>query len=91
MIPIRDANPTERFPLLTLALITINTIVFVMHWEKGSEAFQEAIQELGLIPSIWVASNFPLEPVITYVYAWELDPPAWQHVVFLDFFGQRRG
>ncbi len=33
MIPIRDANPAERFPLLTIALIVINTIVFVLHWE----------------------------------------------------------
>ncbi len=68
MIPIRDANPAERFPLLTIALIVINTIVFVLHWEGGAEAFQEAIQELGLIPGIWVASSFPLKPVITSMF-----------------------
>jgi membrane associated rhomboid family serine protease len=95
MIPIRDANPTERFPLFTLALIVINTIVFVMHWEKGSEAFQEAIQELGLIPSIWVASSFPLEPVITSMFmhgSWaHLLGNMWYFWIFSDNVEDRLG
>jgi len=32
MIPIRDANPTSRFPVLTLALIGANVLVFLL-WQ----------------------------------------------------------
>ncbi len=30
LIPIRDHNPTRRFPIVTVALIVVNTIVFLM-------------------------------------------------------------
>jgi membrane associated rhomboid family serine protease len=42
VIPIRDANPTRRMPILTLALIAANVAVFVL-WQPtfGSEGEQQ--------------------------------------------------
>jgi membrane associated rhomboid family serine protease len=42
VIPIRDANPTRRMPILTLALIAANVVVFLL-WQPtfGSELEQQ--------------------------------------------------
>ncbi len=77
MIPIRDANPTERLPLLTFLIIVINAIVFISAWQKGPEGFQEALQELGLIPSLWMEEGFSLKPVITSMFM----HGSWAHLI----------
>ena len=33
MIPLRDNIPTGRFPVLTVALIVINVVVFIWQWQ----------------------------------------------------------
>jgi membrane associated rhomboid family serine protease len=42
MIPIRDANPTRRMPVLTLGLITANVVIFLL-WQPtfGSQREQD--------------------------------------------------
>lgn len=77
MIPIRDANPTERLPLLTFLIIAGNVLVFISAWQKGPEAFQEAVQKLGLIPSIWIQEGFSLEPVLTSMFM----HGSWAHLI----------
>lgn len=32
LIPIRDHNPSQRFPFVTVGLIVVNVIVFIMQW-----------------------------------------------------------
>jgi membrane associated rhomboid family serine protease len=48
VIPLRDANPTRRFPLLTIALIVACAVAFA--WELGVEASggEEALARLFL-------------------------------------------
>lgn len=43
MIPLRDANPTKRFPVVTLSLIAANVAVFLL-WQPsfGSQVEQQA-------------------------------------------------
>ncbi len=77
MIPIRDANPTERLPLLTFLLIAINVIVFTVAWQKGPGAFQETILELGLIPLLWIERGFSPEPVLTSMFM----HGSWAHLI----------
>ncbi len=77
MIPIRDANPTERFPFLTFLLIVNNILLFVTNWKDGAEAFQEAIQKFGLIPSLWLEESYPLEPVLTSMFM----HGGWMHLI----------
>ena len=53
MIPLRDANPTRRPALVTLALVIACCIAF--GWElgllaRGDVAFEPAITDWGVVP-----------------------------------------
>ena len=55
MIPLRDANPTRRLPVVTLALISACGIVFA--WELavlaqgGNEALARFVEDHGVVPA----------------------------------------
>ena len=51
MFPVKDNIPTERFPVVTVALIAINLLVFVWQLSLSGEP-GSAGGELGGIPSI---------------------------------------
>jgi membrane associated rhomboid family serine protease len=53
VIPLRDANPTRRFALVTLAIVIACGIAF--GWElgllaRGDAAFEAAVTEWGVVP-----------------------------------------
>jgi membrane associated rhomboid family serine protease len=53
VIPLRDANPTRRFALVTLAIVVACGIAF--GWElgllaRGDAAFEAAVTEWGVVP-----------------------------------------
>lgn len=50
MLPIRDNNPTERFPFVTLLIIAVTTLVFFYQIKLGS-GVRELFFEAGLVPS----------------------------------------
>ncbi|MBM3820433.1 MAG: rhomboid family intramembrane serine protease [Acidimicrobiia bacterium] len=51
MFPYHDENETQRTPVVTMALIAINVLVWVLVQGAGSElALARAVCELGLIP-----------------------------------------
>ncbi len=51
MIPIRDINPTRRFPLVTVILIVLNVIVFVFELMLPSESMLDSFAYTwGLVP-----------------------------------------
>jgi membrane associated rhomboid family serine protease len=51
MIPLRDINPRRRFPLITLALILLNVVVFVYELLLPSEsALNSLVFTWGLVP-----------------------------------------
>jgi membrane associated rhomboid family serine protease len=50
MIPIRDAIPTRRVPVVNYALIAINILVFVIMWLAGSSA-EAWVYEFAMIPA----------------------------------------
>jgi membrane associated rhomboid family serine protease len=49
MIPLRDKNPTQRFPLVTILLIVINISVFVYELTLGPN-LEIFIAQYGIIP-----------------------------------------
>jgi membrane associated rhomboid family serine protease len=49
MIPLRDENPTHKFPFVNYALIAINVLVFLWQVSLGS-AGDAAIYRMALIP-----------------------------------------
>jgi membrane associated rhomboid family serine protease len=50
MIPIKDDIPTKRTPIVTIALIVINCLVFLFEFAHGDRGFAYFTQVGGLIP-----------------------------------------
>jgi membrane associated rhomboid family serine protease len=51
MIPLRDDIPTYSKPYVTIALIVINSLVFLMEISQGSAGMQEMIWKYGYVPA----------------------------------------
>jgi rhomboid family protein len=51
VIPIRDSNPTERFPLVTVLLIVINAAVFLYELSLGQRDVQAVVGAYALVPA----------------------------------------
>lgn len=50
MIPIKDDNPTSAFPVVTVAIILLNILVFGYWRSLGSEQAQLLVKQAGIIP-----------------------------------------
>ncbi|MCS7242723.1 MAG: rhomboid family intramembrane serine protease [Candidatus Caldatribacterium sp.] len=71
MIPIRDELPTRRFPIVTVLLILMNTIVFFYEVGLGPERELFFLQA-GLVPALFwgkvhMLRNSPLPPLLTLI------------------------
>ena len=60
MIPLRDINPTRRFPLVTLALIGTNVLIFLYELSLDGRALDQLILTGGVIP-YQVTNNFGVD------------------------------
>jgi hypothetical protein len=49
MIPLRDENPTQTFPIVTISIIVINALVFIWEFMLGSQ-LQDKITQFAVIP-----------------------------------------
>jgi len=52
MIPLRDINPTRRFPIATLALIVANVLVFAYQSTLGENQMTAFVNQFGVRPAI---------------------------------------
>lgn len=59
MIPYKDENPTSTAPIVTVALIVANVLVFLFFKVQGGAAFRSAVVEFGLIPRELWSGNLP--------------------------------
>jgi membrane associated rhomboid family serine protease len=90
MIPIRDANPTQRTPVVTISLIVVNVLIYLYEWTlSGSEAQMMAFfDQWAIIPS-QLTTNFAPE-AITLLSAMFLHG-SWLHLggnmLYLWIFG----
>ncbi len=50
MIPLKDDNPTNTFPLITIVLIAINILVYVYQLTLSSEGLETFLFRYGAIP-----------------------------------------
>lgn len=54
MLPFRDVNPTRNFPLVTVSLIVINTLVFLymitLQFEGGTQAITQFVNHAAIVP-----------------------------------------
>lgn len=51
MIPLRDVIPSRTRPVITIALIALNTLVFFGHAGLDPEGFESFIRAFGLVPA----------------------------------------
>ena len=49
MIPLKDNNPTSRFPVITIVLVSLN-VVFFIYMDILGFGDNELVSRLGLIP-----------------------------------------
>ena len=90
MIPIGDRNPTRSFPIVNIALIVINVLVFVYELSLGGRDLDEFLQRWGVAP--FTVSRDPLSPEeLQTVYTSMFLHAGWLHLlgnmVFLWVFG----
>ena len=54
MIPIRDHNPSRRTPVVTVALMALNILIFISYWPQFSEphAIDRFFYNWGLVPAL---------------------------------------
>ena len=50
MIPIRDINPTRRFPLVTVGIIVLNILVFAFEFLLPVDTLEALVSTWGLTP-----------------------------------------
>lgn len=63
--PLKDENPTEKKPVLTVGIIAVNVIIFVFSYFSGS--FEEIVTNYGMIPSE-IASGERLHTIFTSMF-----------------------
>lgn len=95
MIPIGDANPTRRFPIMTWSLIAINVVVFLYEISLRSRQLDNLFATLGMTPyNLMFGLVHPLQtpPVVwmTLITSQFLHA-GWAHIIgnmlFLWVFG----
>ena len=61
MIPIKDINPTRRFPAVTLALIGMNSAVFLYQLTLGPLAHESFLHSYALVPARLLSGGGPAD------------------------------
>ncbi len=98
MIPLRDANPTRRLPLVTLALIGASFVVFAyelgLQADGGERALLRFYLEYGVVParlSAALAAGDLLSPAVLSILTSMFVHGGWLHLLgnmlYLWIFG----
>ncbi|MDI6900152.1 MAG: rhomboid family intramembrane serine protease [Anaerosomatales bacterium] len=90
MIPLRDDNPTRRFPIVTVLLVVANVLVFVWESTLSPAQLQALANTWAVVPSRLLADPFSPREAATVVAAMFLHG-GWLHVLgnmlYLWIFG----
>ena len=94
IIPIKDDIPTLHKPVMTIAVIAINTLVFLYSQTLGERGFQVFMYEYGYIPHFFLDGggqyNLPTHYYLTPLYSMFVHG-GWLHLIgnmiFLWIFG----
>ena len=96
MIPLRDDNPSELRPVLTIALIASIVLVFLWQLSLGSAGGNAAVYTFGLIPSVLLGINerpagLAVVPAVLTVLTSMFLHDGWLHLIgnalYLWIFG----
>ncbi len=96
MIPISDANPTRRLPIMNLTLIGLNALVFLFELQMSSAGLDQFVAQWGLVPhSLLAAVAHPFAAGSLHAYETLITSQfihaGWLHILgnmlFLFIFG----
>ena len=66
MIPLRDENPTQITPYVTIALITVNALVFLFQQSLAPDALTTFVYNYGVVPAeLQTGQNLDISPAIS--------------------------
>ena len=65
MIPLRDENPTRRFPWMTILLIATNAVVFLYEVTLSSVELESFVTTWAFVPSRYLAQPLAAEGIAT--------------------------
>lgn len=94
-IPIKDDAPTFRTPVVTIAIMAANIVIFVLTFVQGPEIFELITFKYGFIPAEFVhnVEVTPLMPAPSYLTAFTsmFMHGGWMHLIgnmlFMWIFG----
>jgi membrane associated rhomboid family serine protease len=90
MLPIRDLNPTRRFPLLTFILIGINVLVFLWQQTLSTRELQQVFLDYAVVPARISADPFSVTAFLDVMRSMFLHG-GWAHLLgnmlYLYLFG----
>ena len=64
MVPISDANPTRRMPVMNFLLIGINLLVFLYELQLSNRGLNRFVYQWGLLPSDLLAAIARARPIV---------------------------
>jgi membrane associated rhomboid family serine protease len=67
MLPIRDLNPTRRFPLFTYGLIALNVAVFIWEMSLSQVQLERAFFDLAAVPANITQNPWSMESLLDIV------------------------
>ncbi len=89
MIPLRDLNPTRRAPVMTIALIVVNFLVFLNESNLDPRRYQQFVLQYGLVPAR-LLNDLTLAQAVTLVTSMFVHS-GWLHILsnmlYLWIFG----
>lgn len=80
MIPLRDSTPSNNFPVVTVALIFINLLLFFMEVSAGTELMNRIIYTFGLIPANYAQYHGSWAGYLPFLSSTFLHG-SWMHVI----------
>jgi membrane associated rhomboid family serine protease len=86
MIPIKDHNPSGKFPAVTYSLITINIIVFIFTFLLPETELMQFIDNYALIPSL-ITSGQSFYTLLTSMFMHGSIAHIFSNMLFLHIFG----
>ncbi|MBI2989445.1 MAG: rhomboid family intramembrane serine protease [Deltaproteobacteria bacterium] len=91
MIPLRDDNPTVLWPLVTVALILVNTAVFFYELSLEPKFLDALIYQMGMVPAALLQSPIPGSAGYFTVLTSMFLHGGWMHIIgnmlYLWIFG----
>ncbi len=80
MIPLRDSTPSNSFPVITVALIIINILLFYFEVSVGQEQMNQIVYTFGLVPANYAHYQGPWLGYLPFLSSTFLHG-SWMHVI----------